>query len=102
VVLDSVIVSPFLGLPEVTDTDDSHAPESSGVPICLTPVSCGGLAPAGLSGRCPAGAWNGGLRSAIVQASLPQLDELDRQAQELDEDAGNDERHAVLLACRGR
>jgi hypothetical protein len=70
--------------------------------ICFIPVGCGSLAPAAPSGRCPLGVWNWGLRSGIVWASLPELDDLDRQAQELDEDAGNDERHAVLLACDGR
>jgi hypothetical protein len=70
--------------------------------ICFIPVGCGSLAQAALSRGCPSGVWDWGLRSGIAWASLPQLDELDRQAQELDEDAGNDERHAVLLACSGR
>jgi hypothetical protein len=68
----------------------------------LRSVGCGSLAPAALSGRRPPGVWDRGPRSGVVWASLPQLDDLDRQAQELDEDAGNDERHAVLLACDGR
>jgi hypothetical protein len=70
--------------------------------FCFIPVGCRSLAQAPLSRGCPPGVWNWGLHSGIVRASLPQLDELDRQAKELDEDASNDERHAVLLACSGR
>lgn len=68
-----------------------------GVFICFIPYGCLSLVSASRSG-----AWNWGLCSGIVRASLPQLYELDRQAHELDEYAGNDERHVVLLACGSR
>jgi hypothetical protein len=56
-----------------------------------------------MTGRSrPPGGWNWAPRSGIVGASQPQLDDLDRQAQELDEDADDDEHHAVLLTCDGR
>jgi hypothetical protein len=42
-------------------------------------AGCRSLASAPLSGERPPGAWNWGLRSEIIQATLPQLDELDRE-----------------------